>query len=166
MLVELLRKDAPELIEVTGMDATLAELADQIHHGYGTAADRLTRRICDSAGASSPFSLSGEMFNSAAEKFYRGKLKKEQTAEAVDVWCESARQLDALETWRSGEYNSELFSVLRGDDVEMFIRSRKRAIVAEELSVRTITRLIHLMLLTLNHMRRQHHGDCSEVKPS
>jgi hypothetical protein len=166
MLIALLRQDAPELVEMTGMDTTLADLSDQISSGESTAAIRLARRICDSAGAGLPLSLNGEAFNSAAETFYRGKLKQEQTAEAVDAWCDAARQLDALETWRGGEYNPALFAVLRGDDAGTFIRSRKLAIVNEELSARTITRLIHLMLLTLNHMQRQCRNERLEARPS
>lgn len=156
MLIGLLRHDAPELIEMMRLSGMLNELGEEIDGGgRGTSAARLTRRICDAAGAASPLALSGDQFNSAAETFYRGQLKQEQIEQAIDVWCEAARELDGMTTWRIGEYNPALFAVLRGGDAENFIRMRKSAIVAEELNPMTITRLIHLMLLTLKHMQQQ-----------
>ena len=166
-LIRLLWQDAPELVEMMQLGSPLAELAERVGNGgQDTAAARLTRRICGSAGAKSSFALRGGEFNAAAEKFYRGRLKREQIDQAVEVWCGAAHRLDALETWRNGEVNPALYAVLKGDDAENFIRSRKLAIVQEELGPATITRLIHLMLLTLNHMRRRSHRSRPEVKSS
>jgi hypothetical protein len=155
-LVSLLHDDASELIEMGGLASTLEDLALRIKEGeQHAAAQRLTRRICDSAGAGSCMAMRGDEFNAAAESFYRKQLKKEQMAQALDVWCEQVRQLDGLAAWRSGVYNQALLSVLKGKDAVAFIDSLRSAVLAEDLPTGSIKRLIHLLLLTLDHMRRQ-----------
>jgi hypothetical protein len=163
-LVNLLKKDAPELIEINRFDHTLADLNARIDdNGSHTVSDRLTRRICDEVGASSPLALSGDEFNAAAESFYRKRLKKEQMGQAVDGWAEQVRHLDGMSAWRDGHYNQALFSVLKGKDAATSIATLRSAVIAEALPVPALTRLIHLMLLTLNHMKRQSQSDLPEA---
>jgi hypothetical protein len=166
-LAGMIREDAPELMEMEGMVETLDDLThrivDRSHHAV---ADRLTRRICETAGAKSSTAMSGDAFNAAAEFFYRNKLKKEQMSQALDLWREQARQLDNLSTWRSGVYNQALFSILKGRDAAAFIDTLRSAVLAEDLSATALTRLIHLMLLTLNHMQTQSEAACSKERPS
>ena len=163
MLVKTLRKDAPELIEMTGLASTIEDLeARFLSKDQDTAAGRLTRRICETAGASSPMSLAGDTFNQAAESFYRNQLKKERLGEAIDLWCEALQLLGGMTAWRNGTYNQALLSILKGKDAAALIRTLKPVIIGEELPLATVTRLIHLMLLTLNSMRRQTQADASE----
>ena len=163
-LIRLLKDDAPELIEMGKLDETIRDLKDRIDvAGRNSVADRLTRRICEAAGVSSPMALTSDEFNAAAEIFYRERLKKEQMGQALDVWSEQVRQLDGMSAWRSGHFNQALFAVLKGKDASAFISSVRSAVVAEELPLAAITRLIHLMLLTLSHMRRQSESSQSEA---
>lgn len=160
MLVETIQQDAPELIEMTGLLSTIKDLEARIvSKEQDTAAGRLTRRICETAGTSSPMSLAGDAFNQAAESFYRNQLKKEQMGEAVDLWCEALHHLDGMAAWRDGTYNQALLSILKGKDAAAWVNTLKSTILAEELPLATVTRLIHLMLLTLNYMRRQTQAD-------
>jgi hypothetical protein len=163
-LVGMLKNDAPELIEMGGLGPTIRDLEDRIDEGgrHGVAG-RLTRRICAAAGASSPMHLTGDQFNAAAESFYREELKKEHMGQALDGWSEQVRQLDGMSTWRSGVYNQALFSMLKGNDAATFIAGLRSAVIAEELPLPAITGLIHLMLLTLNHMQRQSQTTPTEV---
>jgi hypothetical protein len=66
-----------------------------------------------------------------------------------------------MSAWRSGRFNQALFALLKGEDASAHISSVRSAAIAEELPLETITRLIHLMLLTLSHMKRQ-----AEAAPS
>ena len=162
-LTEMIREDAPELVEMKGLAETLSDLTQRIADGpQRAAAGRLTRRICATAGVKSSTALSGDEFNAAAESFYRKNLKKEQMRQAMDLWREQARQLDNFSTWRSGVFNQGLFATLKGRDAAAFIDSLQSAVLAEELAVPALTRLIHLMLLTLNHMQAQSEAACSE----
>ncbi len=163
-LVSLLKTDAPDLIEMGKLDDTIRDLEDRIDEdGHDSVADRLTRRICEAAGASSPMTLTSDEFNGAAETFYRNRLKKEQMAQALDRWSEQVRKLDGMSAWRSGHFNQALFAVLKGRDASAFISTLRSAVIAEELPLSAITRLIHLMLLTLSHMKRQSEAALSEA---
>jgi hypothetical protein len=162
-LVSLLTSDAPELIEMGGLGPTIRDLVERLEDGgRQSVANRLTRRICDAAGSASAMELNSDDFNAAAETFYRDRLKKEQMSQAIDEWCDQARKLDHLSAWRTGHYNQALFSILRGRDAAAFINTLGSGIIAENLPVATIRRLIHLMLLTLNHMQRQSENDPPE----
>jgi len=155
-LIKLLREDAPELIEMAGLKPTLEDLEERIGRGrHNAVSTRLTRRICEEAGASSPMSLTGEEFNAAAEAFYRERLKKEQMAEAMEVWSAQVRQMDSMANWRNGQDAQALFSLLQGSDAADFVDKARPAVVAENSPLPAVTQLIHLMLLTLNYMKRQ-----------
>ncbi len=155
-LVNIIEEDALELIEIGNYRETLKDLKGRLSDRQGNhVACRLTRRICKEAGVSSPMKLKGEAFNMAAESFYRGRLKREQIGQALDLWCEEVENLDSLPTWRAGRYNQALFSVLEGMDAAAFISRARIALLAEELPLSMIRRLIHLMLLTLDNMRRR-----------
>ncbi len=122
MLIRLLKDDAPELIEMGKLHDTIRDLADRIDEdGRDSVASRLTRRICQAAGVSSPMALTADEFNAAAEIFYRERLKREQMGQALDQWSEQVRQLDAMSAWRSGHFNQALFAVLKGRDASAFI---------------------------------------------
>jgi hypothetical protein len=155
-LTATLQTDAPELVEMGGFEETLDDINRRIDNSSQHAvADRLTRRICQSAGVVSSMTMGADAFNMAAESFYRNQLKKEQMEASIDVWCEQVRQLDGLATWRSGVYNQALFSILKGNDAVTFIGSLRTAVLAEDLSAPSLSQLIHLLLLTLDHMQRQ-----------
>jgi hypothetical protein len=155
-LVAILTEDAPELIEQGGLRYTLKDLEYRLRpEGKTTASQRLTRRICDLAGAKSPLSLNSREFNAAAESFYRGRLKAEHMQQALDLWQAQARDLDSMQTWREGYYNQALFSLLAGNDAAAFIDAVRDDLMAERLPASTLTQLIHLLLLTLDQMKHQ-----------
>ena len=163
-LLNQLTDDAPELVERGKLNHILQDLKVRINEdGHQAVSHRLTRRICEEAGASSPMALNSDEFNAAAESFYREHLKKEQMGQALDLWCKQARQLDGMSTWRRGYYNQALFSLLKGKDAAAFISTLRSAVLTEDLQLPAITQLIHLMLLTLDHMERQSKADQSET---
>jgi hypothetical protein len=162
-LLTLLREDAPELIEAGGLHPTLRDLAERLRDGgLQGVSQRLTRRICREVGASSPMALTHGEFNAAAESFYRERLRKEQMEEALDLWAEEVRTLDSLAAWRQGHYTQALFSVLKGADAAAFIMKTRSALIKEALPGDALTRLIHLMLLTLDHMKRSTRAPSAE----
>ncbi len=156
MLLDLLKKDAPELIEFGGLQHTLGDLEERIRQGgYQSVSARLTRRICREAGAKSPLALSHDEFNTAAESFYRERLRREQMGQALDLWCDRVQSLDSPQTWRKGRYNQALISLLDGKDAAAYISRMRDGVLSETLPVADMGRLIHLMLLTLDHMKSE-----------
>jgi hypothetical protein len=163
----LLQEDAAELIEAGGLQETLRDLAERLRDGGREGvSQRLTRRICRVVGASSPMALTHGEFNAAAEAFYRDHLRKEQMDEALDLWGVQVQNLDSMAAWRLGHYNQALYSVLKGADAAAFITRTRSGLLMEELPVAVLTRLIHLMLLTLDHMKRHTRNPSAKEAPA
>ncbi len=155
-LLTLLREDAADLIEAGNLHPTLRDLEERLQDGGRQGVShRLTRRICREAGISSPTALTQGEFNAAAESFYRERLRREQMGEALDLWCGEVRKLDSLRAWRQGRSNQALYSILKGAGAADFITQMRSAFLAEKLPAAELTRLIHLMLLTLDHLKRR-----------
>ena len=155
-LLSLIREDFTDLVEMGKFQHTIKDLQERLNvKECNDVSYRFTRRICQAAGVTSPMKLSGDEFNTAAESFYRHQLKKEQIGQALDLWCEEVQKLDSLSLWRSGRYNQVLFSILKGMDAAAFISRSRLGLIMEELPLSMITRLIHLMLLTLHNMQQK-----------
>jgi hypothetical protein len=165
-LIERLKCDAPDLIEQGGFTDTILDLEARVEVSNDNAVScRLRRRICQAVGAASPMALSSDEFNAAAESFYREKLKKDHMGEALDSWSEQVKKLDGMSSWRNGYYNQALFSILGGKDAATYIAMVRSALISEALPLPAIVRLIHLMLLTLDFMKRgngpRQNGGCA-----
>ena len=150
-LVEIIREDAADLIEILDMQNTMLDLHQRLSDPQRySAAAKLTAGILAKAGAKSPLSLSGPEFNSMAEKFYREELKNRQIEEGFRMLQKDLAKLDSWESWRSGKYNQALWRILNGVGAEDFARCRKNDILNGQAAVEDLKTLIHLMLLTIH----------------
>ncbi|MEI6125842.1 MAG: hypothetical protein WCQ99_04735, partial [Pseudomonadota bacterium] len=94
-LIEILKEDAADLIEMLQLSATMENLNDRIlYPDRLSASGNLTRGILHEANAASPLKLSADEFNSAAEKFYRSSLRKRHMEEALAVLEADCRDAD------------------------------------------------------------------------
>jgi len=109
-LVGLIREDAQDLVEAMDAGGLMEDLADRLEDWRGrSAAGRLTRGILEELGAKTPLDVPAAQFNQAAERYYRGRLRREHTREALarisrngrqdqgvalDVVCPNFRELD------------------------------------------------------------------------
>jgi len=151
VLVQVLRKDASDLIEILGMQETLADLENRVEHRENHAvAERLTRRITDSASARSPLSLSGAEFNRASEQYYRQELRLRHIEQAFEVLRVNLAALDSWKSWREGTYNKELLKILGGANGVDFVTENKKRVMDGTIGLKHLTRLIGLTLLVLH----------------
>jgi hypothetical protein len=155
-LVDIVRKDAADLIQILNMQDTILNLHQRLTDPENFSVwAKLTKGILDKTGAANPMAISGVEFNSLAEKFYREDLKTHQTAEGFQMLRKDLAKLDSWESWRSGIYNKALWGILKGVGAEEYLRSRKKEVINGEASVEELKTLIHLMLLTI-HQNMQH----------
>jgi hypothetical protein len=155
-LVDIVRKDAADLIQILNMQDTILNLHQRLTDPENFSVwAKLTKGILDKIGAANPMAISGVEFNSLAEKFYREDLKTHQTAEGFQMLRKDLAKLDSWESWRSGIYNKALWGILKGVGAEEYLRSRKKEVINGEASVEELKTLIHLMLLTI-HQNMQH----------
>lgn len=149
-LIQMIREEAIDLVEMLGAGQTLEDLVCRIEMPkVCSAAENLTREILDHAGAPSPRSLSGEAFNTAAERYYRKVLRKRQIAEGLNVLEQDLRSLDAMAILRRDIYPDALASILDGRSAWEFLDARRRQVADESLSTEDLTRLISLTVLSI-----------------
>ncbi|MEJ2641903.1 MAG: hypothetical protein P8010_20250, partial [Desulfosarcinaceae bacterium] len=154
-LLKLLRRDARDLIEMLGVEDTLVDLENRLLRPRTFAAShRLTDEILSEVGARNPLDLSANIFNQAAEAYYRGDLKRRQLESAFDILEVAIGRLDNWEIWRKGFYNKALMTLLEGQSATGFVKRIREDILDEALPPAMIARLLHLMLL-LFHFKNQ-----------
>jgi hypothetical protein len=157
-LISVLRRDGADLIAADGLCAVVEDLEARVRHPelHGAAA-RLNRGILDEAGTHRLFSLSAREYNSAAERYYRGTLKRRALEQAVAGW---ERDLEALARRRDVEpgLRRAFTSVLGDQDPAAFITRRRADILAGNLPEEELLALIKLLLTCV-------HGDATRGEP-
>ncbi len=127
-LIDLIRQDAPALVESLDAGPLLDDLQQRIESPHThSAAGKLTRSILDELNVKSPLKVSAVEFNTAAERFYRDTLRRRHLREGMSHWKRVAPReaLPAIER-------------LEGDAL------------AERLDGRELQRLINLLLETIH----------------
>jgi hypothetical protein len=155
-LVDLIRTDGLDLIELFGFQDLLADLQTRLEQPKKhAAAGKLLSRILETAGSSSPFKLSGATFNMAAETCYRESLKTHHVNEALALFKCDLAKLDSWSSWREGVYNQALLGILDGRNAPDFLTASLEGVRAEKLTAAHLKKLIHLLLLIIhmNHNR-------------
>jgi hypothetical protein len=150
-LVEILRTEAKDLIEMMNMNKTIDDLQNRVEDPKThTVSAKLTRGILKLANASTPMKLSGLEFNVAAEKYYRDVLRVQYMDEAFEFLESDFKKIDSWEIWREGYYNPPLLAILDGSNILDFLSTVKKEVMDESISVDRLRKLIHLTLLTIH----------------
>ncbi|MBL0712455.1 MAG: hypothetical protein JJV98_02030 [Desulfosarcina sp.] len=165
-LLRLIRREAPELIEGFNLGETLDDLEQRVRcPEQHSATGRLTRGILEEAGAKSPLKLSGEEFNTAAERYYRGTLRHHHMREGLALLSEDLDLIDAPQSWRRGVYNRILFDLLNGRSAREFLDSHHKALLDETASEQTLQKLIQLFILVIHDQQKQEETTLSHKEP-
>jgi hypothetical protein len=150
-LLRLLRREAAELVEGFALEETLDDLERRIlSPEEHSAAGRLTRGILEETGARSPLELTGTEFNTAAEAYYRGPLRRCQMQEGLDHLAGDLQGLDAPLSWRRGVYNRPLFDLLEGRNAGEFLERHRGALLDETADEEVLQKIIRLFILALH----------------
>ena len=157
-LVDILKTDARDLIEMMNMNETMNDLQNRVGYPETHAASaKLTHGILTYANASTPMKLSGLEFNFAAEKYYRDVLRVQYMDEAFEFLESDFKKIDSWKIWREGYYNPALLAILDGSSTLDFLLSAKKEVMNESISVDRLRKLISLTILTI-------HQDINEAK--
>ena len=147
-LVRVLRRDAPDLIEVLGFEDTLRDLETRLRPGSGSAAmDRLTTGILRHAGLKSPFGRNAGNLNRAAETYYRTTLRKHHLAEALEFLEEDLEKMNASSALRDDAIREALQYVLCGRSGPEYLRTLKAGILQNTLTPDEVRSAIYLVLI-------------------
>ncbi|AQV02926.2 MULTISPECIES: hypothetical protein [Desulfococcus] len=153
-LVDILRTDAADLVEMMGLSEILADLSDRIEAPEThAAADRLTRSILEEVNVDHPMKLPADVFNTASEQYYRETLRKRHMMESIDFLEQNFIKLDAWAALKRGVFREALAGILGlgHQGAWEFFQKIRRGIVTEEIDDRSLHQLIQLIILSIHH---------------
>jgi hypothetical protein len=128
-----------------------------------SAVARLNKDILAETGARHPFALRAREYNVAAERYYRGTLKRRCLEQALD---ELEADLRAFETEdRPDQGLRRALSAVLGDETPLaFLRQRRAALLAAGLPEAELLKLLRLLLISI-HRDAERAGGETEFDP-
>jgi hypothetical protein len=163
-LVNLLRADAAPLIVSEELEDVIEDLESRVRASQTySAAARLNKDILAEAGARHPFAVRASEYNAAAERYYRGALKRRYLEQALDAF---EADLGALETEnRADQSLRRALVAILGDETPLaFLRKRRVAVLAADLPEAELLKLLRLLLVSI-HRDASHAGNETDFDP-
>ncbi len=149
-LILTLKEDGADLIELFRLEEVVNGLEKRVmEQEKYSVAGKLTSGIVKEAGVSSPMKLSGDDFNLAAEKYYRGSLRKKHIEEALELLSDALAWISARTYLQTKPYAETIRSIAGPGNSVKFLASIKEKIVNNRASLTLITKLIHIILITI-----------------
>lgn len=156
-LLRVLYEDAADLIEMLGMRDDLADLDARLNQPeIFSACGRLTRGILDKAGAGNPLSVSADVFNRAAETYYRTDLKNRHVREAFQVLAEDLTGLEEASDAAGQEARALLYGILKGKAAGAFLKSVSAEMTEGAVTAATLEKTINMVLVQIHDQIRRH----------
>jgi len=156
-LLELLRDDAADLIEMLGMRETIRDLELRINEpDHFAASGKLTHGILNQVNAKSPMTLPADTFNQATEKYYRTGLRNQHIDESLNILCKDIIKLDRAESVISQEMRSLLHSILKESDLPSFLKRAHVEVMQGKAKTETLEKLVHLILIYVHYKNNLH----------
>lgn len=141
-LLDTLREDAADLIEMFQLEETLSDLEARLNDpAQHSAAGKLTRGILDGK-QSSPMRLRAEEFNLQAERYYRDTLRRRHLAEAFAFLREDLQAL---------AFDSEHGDALQESGAAVVNESLQVRVANDEATEEELRRLINSLLVSLHY---------------
>jgi hypothetical protein len=151
-LLDIIRDDAADIIEMLGMREAIRDLEYRINEPDNFAASgKLTRGILNQANAKSPMNLPADTFNLAAEKYYRTVLRKQHIRESFDILREDMIKLDQAASGVSHEMRSLLHSILQEKNPASFVETAQSDVIRGKAEPQTLEKLVCLILAYVHY---------------
>ncbi len=151
-LLQVIREDGADLIELMGLHDTMNDLAKRLDEPAGhSAAGRITAGILNEVNASSPLRTNAREFNSAAERYYRTTLRRQHLEEAFGFMIQDCRMLDREQGRLDEALRKDLRAILQGRDASGLVEAAKDDVLSEQADIPTLQRLMNLVLLKVHH---------------
>ncbi len=153
-LVAFIRNEGADLVEILGLEGTLADLEGRLEHpDEHSAAGRLTAGILDEIGAKNPMAVTAGEFNSGAERYYRERLRHEHLVEALGYLADDLLSLEQSADAGDEETRQFLYHLPTGGACS-FLAACRDDLLRERLDSGTLTHLVNLLLLSVHHDSR------------
>ncbi|HJV35976.1 MAG TPA: hypothetical protein VJ604_12945, partial [Geomonas sp.] len=149
-LLEVLKEDAGELIEMMGLSETIADLRQRLCEPERFSAEgKLTRGILNEVNARAPMKVKADEFNRGAERYYRGALRKHHMEEGVNFLREDFRDVDARAAAGDPQMRGALYELGAPAGARAFLDTVAADLLADRLEGEGLRRLMNLTLLSI-----------------
>jgi hypothetical protein len=146
-LIDILAEDGAPLVEMLGIGTTIKDLKNRINNFEEfSVAPRLIKCILKSKQKQSPLNMDSDAFNSAAENYYRGDLKRSHMLEALLFLREDCRMIDKGIMSSNDSLSKTLRLILNDSGAMQMLDILKDDVVEERVNLEHLTKLIHLVL--------------------
>lgn len=153
-LLRMLHADAPDLIEMFGLAATLADTQNRIDDANAGASGRLNKAVLSALDARAPLHVSAHDYNRAAERHYRETLRRAHSEKCFDLLLRDCLALEDADG--RGAYDRALREVMGEQSALAFALRVKRDALDETLPLATLKQLIALVLIVIGRDRDVH----------
>ncbi|MBN2231370.1 MAG: hypothetical protein JW781_00930 [Deltaproteobacteria bacterium] len=141
-LIEYLRREAADLVEMYGCGDLLNDLEERVRFPAAHAAShRLVAGVLAEGGVQSPFRLRAREFNTLHERYCRGTLRRGHLDRA---WDGLAVDLDGQR-----HRGAEMRRIIGDRDPGVFVADVRREIDAGRADAATLEKTIHLLIVSL-----------------
>ncbi len=164
-LLQLLRVDAAELIEMFGFSELLSDLEEKLLQPQSSAAARLTGAI-SKKGRIHPHKCAAEDFNRAAENYYREDLRRQHMEQALRILQRELQQLEIGAQPIDRELRPQLEEIMAGRNPLAFMLALKNDLLNDQLGIQPLVRLLNLLLLCEQRDRMLHQEEKEEINAS
>jgi hypothetical protein len=142
-LLNIIRRDGSELIEMLGLSRDIDDLDARLRDKKLRAGGKLLQGVLDKAGSNHPFSIDARDFNQAAEGYYREDLRTSHLKEALDCLRRRIRGCaGAWDDFWGGQ-------TVRSLDGRNFLNTIEAKLLAGSLTPDEIRDLIYLVLIVV-----------------
>jgi hypothetical protein len=162
-LWELLQEEACDLIEMMGLSETMADLKRRLTEpDLYSAAGKLTRGILNEVNAKAPMQVRADDFNRGAEKYYRGRLRRQQMEEGLGFLRQDFRELDLCAARGDEALRRALNALGLQWGAEAHLDAVGADLLADRLAGVGLTTMINLALLSITKDSEQAVRDLGE----
>lgn len=147
-LLDILAKDAAALIEMFCIENTMKDLRERIYDfdGYSVSS-RLIRGILNDKRKNSPLDMDSDEFNSTAESYYRGSLKRRHISEALSSLKEDLKIIDRNIPNTNNDLSKVLRFVVHDAGAAQALEVLNDDVIEERASLEGVIKLIYLILV-------------------
>lgn len=150
-LLEFLRVEGADLIEMMGLSETIADLKRRLDEPERySASGKLTRGILEEVNAKAPMKARAEEFNRGAERFYRGTLRRRHMEEGLSFLRDDFRKIDRMVASGAEGIRATLAKLGIEGGAEEYLDKVGAEYLSDRLRGDRLLRLINLTLLTLD----------------
>lgn len=153
-LLRMLQADAPDLIEMFGLAATLADTQNRIDDPNAGASGRLNKAVLSALDVRSPLHVGAHEYNRAAERHYRETLRRTHMEKCFNLLLRDCLALEDADG--RGAYDEALRAVMGDESALAFALRIKRDALNETLPLSILKRLIALILIGIGRDRSVH----------